>query len=162
MCWIRQDAVSVSCLLGAGDCLNVRGWSETGNDWIPSSLRWSSRNTLGPCAAEVSYLFFLSCWARFPTVFTRGSHAFQQWCIMDHREILERVDCFTEGHSPNTHTHSHPSMCFSHFNSFLSTSSSLFDSFWTINIEGHRPGHSGVAFEHPPPSNQLKKNLKSS
>lgn len=57
------------------------GVNQTGNDWIPSSLRWSSLNTLGHCAAEVSYLFFLSCWARFHTVFTRGSHAFQQWWL---------------------------------------------------------------------------------
>lgn len=82
---------TVSC--GLSESRNVKSWSETQSDLIPSSLRPSSLNTLRPCAAEVSYLFFLSCRARLHTARTRGSHAFQQWRIMDHRWRRERADC---------------------------------------------------------------------
>lgn len=105
---------TASC--GLSESRNVKSWSETQSDLIPSSLRPSSLNTLRPCAAEVSYLFFLSCWARLHTARTRGSHAFQQWCIMDHRRRRERADCRMEGVTPPIPP---LSVSFSHFSSFL-------------------------------------------
>lgn len=94
-------AFTASC--GLSESRNVKSWSETQSDLIPSSLRPSSPNTRRPCAAEVSYLFFLSCWARLHAARTRGSHASQQWCIMDHRKRQERADCRTEGVTPQVH-----------------------------------------------------------
>lgn len=105
ICWIRKGALCfASCvycepwLVWIQECEGLI--TETQSDLIPSSLRPCSLNTLRPCAAEASYLFFLSCWARLHTARTRGSHAFQQRCIMDHRRRRERADCREGGMTP--------------------------------------------------------------
>lgn len=106
ICWIRKGAL---CFASCVYCEPWLVWIqeceeliiETQSDLIPPSLlRPCSPNTLRPCTAEASYLFFLSCWARLHTARTRGSHAFQQWCIMDHRGRWERADCREGGMTP--------------------------------------------------------------
>lgn len=134
ICWIRKGAL---CFASRVYCKPWLVWiqeceeliTETQSDLIPSSLRPCSLNTLRPCAAEVSYLFFLSCWARLHTALTRGSHAFQQCCIMDHRRRRERADCCEGGMTPSL------SVLFT-LQQLSSTPSSYFASFWDRTYQG--------------------------
>lgn len=127
ICWTGKGALcvasSVYCepwLVWIQECEELI--TETQSNLIPSSLRPCSLNTLRPCTAEGSYLFFLSCWATLHTPRTRGSHAFQQWCIMDHRRRRERADCCERGKTP-------PQCSFT-LRQLSSTSSFCFASLW--------------------------------
>ena len=100
----------------------------------------------------------LCCWGQlfvFPQLLSEISHSFHQ-----------REPCFPAGTHygpwrdtregrlsrgklyPLQHTHPYtPLSVLFTLQQLSSTSSSLFDSFWTFNIARQRPGHGGVPFE---------------
>ena len=151
ICWTEEGALCfASCvycepwLVWIQECEELIRHTERLNSL--KSKRPRSLNTLRPCAAEVSYLFFLSCWARLHTARTRGSHAFQQRCTMARRRRRERADC-REGR------HDTPSQCPFHtstaFFLLLLPLRLLLET--ELNIPGLRPGICVMPFDPLPP-----------